>query len=73
MAQHVALRHPGLVRRPAVAAGGPGGPVPGAPPVNDKVRRIMAEPGGGDGEDQLYLFFPQTGRAAAGAGEVKGP
>lgn len=33
--------------------------------MSDKVREIMAKPGGGDDEDVLYLFFPETERGRA--------
>ena len=44
IAHHVTLRRPDLVRKLIVAAGTPGGQVPGAPPVSETVRAIMAKP-----------------------------
>lgn len=69
VAQYVVLRRPELVRRLIVAGSSPGAPVPGAPPMSQQVRQIMAKPGGGGDEDVLYLFFPETerGRAAGRA------
>jgi pimeloyl-ACP methyl ester carboxylesterase len=68
VAQYVTLRRPDLIRKLIVAGSSPGSPVPGAAPMKDKVRQIMAKPGGGEDEDedQLYLMFPQNdvGRAA---------
>jgi pimeloyl-ACP methyl ester carboxylesterase len=65
VAHHVTLRRPDLVRKLIVAAGTPGGRVPGAPPPSDTVRRIMAKPEV-TGDDMVRLFFPgtDTGRAA---------
>jgi pimeloyl-ACP methyl ester carboxylesterase len=65
VAQQVVLRRPALVRKLIVAGSSPGAPVPGAPPMSDKVRGIMAKPGGGAPDDLLYLFFPETDRARA--------
>lgn len=64
-AHHVTMRRPDLVRKLIVAAGTPGGQVPGAPPVSETVRAIMAKPEV-TGEDMVQLFFPETdaGRAA---------
>jgi pimeloyl-ACP methyl ester carboxylesterase len=69
VAQHVTLRRPELVRKLIGAGSSPGSPVPGAPPMGDKVRQIMAKPGGGDDEDLLYLFFPETDRGRAAGRE----
>ena len=69
VAQHVTLRRPELVRKLIVAGSSPGSPVPGAPPMGEKVRKIMAKPGGGDEEDLLYLFFPETHRGRAAGRE----
>lgn len=67
VAQHVALRHPELVRKLIVAGSGPAAWVPGAPPMSEKVLGIMSKPDGGDLDDATYLFYPETdaGRAAA--------
>jgi pimeloyl-ACP methyl ester carboxylesterase len=69
VAQYATRRGPDLVRKLIVAGSSPGSPVPGAPPMSDKVRQIMAKPGGGEDEDVLYLFFPETdsGRKAGRA------
>jgi pimeloyl-ACP methyl ester carboxylesterase len=69
VAQYVVLRRPELVRKLVVAGSSPGAPVPGAAPMGQRVRQIMAKPGGGGDEDVLYLFFPETerGRAAGRA------
>ncbi|MFJ2645233.1 alpha/beta fold hydrolase [Streptomyces sp. NPDC087420] len=66
VAQYVVRRRPELVRKLIVAGSSPGAPVPGAPGMSDRVRAIMAKPGGGAPDDVLYLFFPETdaGRAA---------
>lgn len=66
VAQRIALRRPELVRRLVVAGSGPNGWLPGAPAMNEKVVDIMRKPGGGDADDLLYLFYPDTeaGRAA---------
>lgn len=65
VAHHVTMRRPDLVRKLIVAAGTPGGKVPGAPPVSETVRSILAKPEV-TGEDMVQLFFPETdaGRAA---------
>ncbi|GAA1671934.1 hypothetical protein GCM10009745_13300 [Kribbella yunnanensis] len=65
VAQYATRRSPALVRKLIVAGSSPGSPVPGAEPMSDKVRQIMAKPGGGDDEDILYLFFPETERGRA--------
>ncbi|MFI5734067.1 alpha/beta fold hydrolase [Kribbella sp. NPDC051587] len=65
VAQYATRRRPDLVRKLIVAGSSPGSPVPGAPPMSDKVRQIMAKPGGGDDEDVRYLFFPETERGRA--------
>jgi pimeloyl-ACP methyl ester carboxylesterase len=65
VAQYATRRSPDLVRKLIVAGSSPGSPVPGAAPMGDKVRQIMAKPGGGDDEDVLYLFFPETDRGRA--------
>jgi pimeloyl-ACP methyl ester carboxylesterase len=65
VAQQVVLRSPELVRKLVVAGSSPGAPVPGAPAMSDRVRSIMAKPGGGTPDDVLYLFFPETDRGRA--------
>jgi pimeloyl-ACP methyl ester carboxylesterase len=65
VAQEMALRRPGLVRRLVVAGSGPGG-VPGAPTASAEVWQVALKPVNED-EDFLYLFFPQT-PAARSAG-----
>jgi pimeloyl-ACP methyl ester carboxylesterase len=65
VAQNIARRRPGLVRRLVVAAANPGGTVPGAPEPDPKVRATMTKPEI-TGDDLVFLFFPETdtGRAA---------
>jgi pimeloyl-ACP methyl ester carboxylesterase len=58
VAQGVALRHPGLVRRLVVAGSTPGG-VPDAPTASPKVWEVASHEPNAD-EDFLYLFFPET-------------
>ncbi|MFC5955025.1 alpha/beta fold hydrolase [Streptomyces pratens] len=65
VAQRVALRRPELVRKLVVAGSSPTGWVPGAPPMSEKVLGIMSKPDGGDLEDMLYLFYPETDAARA--------
>ena len=68
VAQHVALRRPDLVRRLVLAASNPGGELPGMPPPDAGVRRIMAGPAV-TADDMVYLFFPDNdaGQAAGHA------
>jgi pimeloyl-ACP methyl ester carboxylesterase len=68
VAQHVALRRPGLVRKLVVAGSSPTGTVPDAPPMSEKVLGIMAKPDP-DADDLLYLFYPETGKARAAGRE----
>jgi pimeloyl-ACP methyl ester carboxylesterase len=68
VAQEVARRRPELVRRVVVAGSGPGGVVPGTPPMSDRVLTIMAKPEA-DEEDMLYLWYPETD-AARSAGHT---
>ncbi|MEU8820739.1 alpha/beta hydrolase [Actinoplanes sp. NPDC048796] len=63
VAQGIALRAPGLVRRLIVAGSSAGG-VPDLPPPPAKVNETLAHPENHD-EDFLYLFFPETERARA--------
>jgi pimeloyl-ACP methyl ester carboxylesterase len=63
VAQAVALREPGLVRRLVVAGSGPGG-LPDQPASPDKVWQVAGKPVNDD-EDFLYLFFPETEAARA--------
>ncbi len=65
VAQGVALRAPGLVRRLIVAGSTPAG-VPGQPTPGPKVGEVLAHPINDD-EDYLYLFFPEA-EAARSAG-----
>ncbi|MFI7133700.1 alpha/beta fold hydrolase [Nonomuraea sp. NPDC050153] len=65
VAQRVALRRPELVRKLIVAGSSPAAWVPGAPPMSEKVLGIMAKPGGGDLDDLMYLFYPETDAARA--------
>ena len=68
VAHAVALRKPDLVRKIIVAGSTPGGAVPGLE-MSEEVLRIMAKPGGGDADDMLYLFYPETDRARAAGRE----
>ncbi|MFI6122634.1 alpha/beta fold hydrolase [Streptomyces sp. NPDC051064] len=65
VAQHVTLHRPDLVRKLIVAGSHPTAWAPGAPPMSERVLGIMAKPGGGDQEDMLYLFYPETATARA--------
>lgn len=65
VAQGVALRAPGLVRRLIVAGSTPAG-VPDQPPPGPKVGEVLTHPVNDD-EDYLYLFFPES-EAARSAG-----
>ncbi len=69
VAQHVALRRPGLVRRLVVAGSSPTGTVPQAPALDERVLNIMYKPDGGDEDDVLYLFYPETDAARASGRE----
>ncbi|MFM9499680.1 alpha/beta fold hydrolase [Streptomyces galilaeus] len=68
VAQHVTLRRPDLVRKLIVAGSGPGGLVPGMPPMREDVLTIMAKPGT-DENDLLFLFYPEN-EAAQVAGRA---
>lgn len=65
VAQHVALRRPGLVRKVVVAGSSGPGVAPGTPDLSERVLATMAKPDA-NAEDLLYLFYPETeqGRAA---------
>ncbi|MEU1444017.1 alpha/beta fold hydrolase [Streptomyces mirabilis] len=65
VAQRVALHRPELVRKLIVAGSHPTAWAPGAPPMSERVLGIMTKPGGGDTEDMLYLFYPETDAARA--------
>jgi pimeloyl-ACP methyl ester carboxylesterase len=64
VAQVVALRRPGLVRKIVVAGSSGPGVAPGTPEMNERVLSIMAKPDA-DAEDLLYLFYPETAAARA--------
>jgi len=64
VAQHVALRRPGLVRKIVVAGSSGPGVAPGTPEMSERVLSIMAKPDA-DTEDLLYLFYPETEQARA--------
>ncbi|RSM35708.1 alpha/beta hydrolase [Amycolatopsis balhimycina DSM 5908] len=64
VAQLVALRRPGLVRKVVVAGSSGPGLAPGTPGMDERVLSIMAKPDA-DAEDLLYLFYPETGPARA--------
>ncbi|MEU0075785.1 alpha/beta hydrolase [Streptomyces sp. NPDC006332] len=64
VAQHVTLKRPDLVRKLIVAGSTPGGQVPGAPELSEKVLGIMAKPEP-DADDMIYLFYPETEAATA--------
>jgi pimeloyl-ACP methyl ester carboxylesterase len=64
VAQLVALRRPGLVRKIVVAGSSGPGVAPGTPEMGERVLSIMAKPDA-DAEDLLYLFYPETGQARA--------
>jgi pimeloyl-ACP methyl ester carboxylesterase len=63
-AQHVALRHPDLVRRLVLAASNPGGAIPDMPAADERVRVILTGPEV-TADDLVYLFFPDTDRGRA--------
>jgi pimeloyl-ACP methyl ester carboxylesterase len=63
-AQQVVARRPELVRKLVVAASAPGGLAPGTSPPSEEVLRIASKPEP-DGDDLLYLFYPQTDRGRA--------
>ncbi|WP_405512435.1 alpha/beta fold hydrolase [Streptomyces canus] len=65
VAQRVALQRPELVRKFIVAGSSPTAWAPGAPPMSERVMGIMSKPDGGDTEDMLYLFYPETDAARA--------
>ncbi|MDF9816737.1 alpha/beta hydrolase [Streptomyces sp. SPB162] len=65
VAQRVTLHRPDLVRKLIVAGSHPTAWAPGAPAMSEKVLGIMTKPGGGDQEDMLYLFYPETNAARA--------
>ncbi|MFD3497127.1 alpha/beta fold hydrolase [Streptomyces sp. NPDC058676] len=65
VAQRVALHRPELVRKFIVAGSSPTAWAPGAPPMSERVMGIMSKPDGGDTEDMLYLFYPETDAARA--------
>ncbi|WP_329048805.1 alpha/beta hydrolase [Amycolatopsis sp. NBC_01488] len=66
VAQLVALRRPGLVRKVVVAGSSGPGVAPGTPEMSERVLTIMAKPDA-DADDLLYLFYPETeGARAAG-------
>ncbi len=64
VAQPVALRWPGLVRKIIVAGSSGPGVAPGTPEMDERVLSIMAKPDA-DAEDLLYLFYPETDHARA--------
>ena len=64
VAQLVALRRPGLVRKIVVAGSSGPGVAPGTPEMSERVLSVMAKPDA-DAEDLLYLFYPETEPARA--------
>lgn len=64
VAQLVALRRRGLVRKIVVAGSSGPGVAPGTPAMGERVLSIMAKPDA-DVEDLLYLFYPETDQARA--------
>ncbi len=64
VAQFVALRRPGLVRKVVVAGSSGPGVAPGTPGLTERVLATMAKPDA-DAEDLLYLFYPETEAARA--------
>lgn len=61
VAQHLALAHPGRIRRLVLAATGPGG-VKDAPPLPAQVWQVAAKPENND-DDFLYLFYADGERS----------
>jgi pimeloyl-ACP methyl ester carboxylesterase len=68
IALEVTRVRPELVRKLVVAAAGPGGQVPGMPAPNEDVLRVASKPEP-EGEDLLFLFYPDTERARAAGRE----
>ncbi|WP_330323634.1 alpha/beta fold hydrolase [Streptomyces pseudovenezuelae] len=64
VAQHVVLKRPDLVRKLIVASSTPGGQVPGAPELTEKVLGIATKPKA-DTDDMIYLLYPETEEATA--------
>ena len=69
MAQAVTRRRPDVVRKLIVAGSGPWARCPDRTALAEDVLTIMAKPGGGDADDLLYLFYPDTDAARASGHE----